>query len=209
MNRINKPGSKRAFFRRKLELPILSRSGNIKFQVAWSEKLKMWQNVAKSGDASRRKGQNSRLGLTAKVFPQWAWKLSSSLYRPQFYSKLENFPSHFPRIFHGLLPKRMRAKNGLGCFWNRGLSCLDRIKLSDHEIKLKGMPSNHLWSHLARRKTLGTKTTKLWNYAIRKWSKKSLGSVLRREGSPSFLKTVLIFYKRDKLDIQKIFHKFS
>ena len=123
MNRINKPGSKRAFFRRKLELPILSRSGNIKFQVAWSEKLKMWQNVAKSGDASRRKGQNSRLGLTAKVFPQWAWKLSSSLYRPQFYSKLENFPSHFPRIFHGLLPKRMKAKNGLGCFWNRGLSC--------------------------------------------------------------------------------------
>ena len=151
MNRFSKPGSKRAFFRRKLELPILSRSGNIKFQVAWSEKLKMWQNVAKSGDASRRKGQNSRLVLTTKVFPQWAWKLSSSLYRSQFYSKLENFPSPFQELFPRLLRKRMKAKNGLGCFWNRGLSCPDRIKLSDHEIKLKGMPSKHLWSHLARR----------------------------------------------------------
>ena len=69
----------------------------------------------------------------------------------------------FPRTFPRLLRKRMKAKNGLGCFWNRGLSCPDRIKLSDHKIKLKGMPSKHLWSHLARTNSLGEddKTLKL------------------------------------------------
>ena len=68
--------------------------------------------------------------------------------------KLANFQpaTRFSRTFHGILYKRMQAKNGLGCFRNRGFSCPDRIKLSDHEINLKGMRSKHLWSHLARRK---------------------------------------------------------
>ena len=101
-------------------------------------------------------------GPKVAKFKAWAYRNSVGLLENEAHShrlgkiknftpKLENLPSHFPRTFHGLLRKRMKAKNGLGCFLNRGLSCPDRIKLSDHEIKLKGMPSKHLWSHLARR----------------------------------------------------------
>jgi len=110
---------KRAFLWCKLEFRISSGSGDIKFQVASNENLKMRQNRAtlmpRKG-ASRRKTlkaykyKNSRPGPTFESKGFLENEAHSHRLGKNFTPKLDNLPANSPRTFHGLLRKRMKAK---------------------------------------------------------------------------------------------------
>ena len=110
--------------------------------------------------ASRRKTQNQSLGsaLVVETMKTRNWGLPqfSRLFRQRgpltstkFNQKLKRTKT-FCRTFTDCFAKGIGQKTDQVVLKKWGSSCLSRIKLSDHKINLKGMPSKYLWSHLAR-----------------------------------------------------------